>query len=561
MPQATIRIKGYSDIEQLALGKRTVVFAARSREGPVVVKALLPHLSGDRTFLTRFERAVRAAGAIRHQHLVNVLDFGRHETTYFVVMERYQGSPLAEILAEHPRVPAPIALGIVLRVACALEAVHAADLIHRDVRPANIVLTDSGGVKLANLGFATDVGKNGRVTHTGKVTATPAYMSPEQTRGEELDATSDIFSLGAVAYELLAGERAFGNGDFGDIVDRIQAGAGAGGPRPLGQANPVIEPVFAKILDRMLCSDPKDRYPHVSELVMDLEEAMEKYGYTSDDSSVAAYLIDPVGYADGYAQTVLERLTAKTPPRDGSSPTTLLRYYEKVSFLDPRDEGAKKELSRLRREHGASIRRSAASARQRPSESEDSAAVRFARLDPGAEYRVILESFDRTCDNEASFALKLSMKLRTPLPRVKTLVRRMPARVTDRQSYKHAIHLAKAIEDAGGRVRLDVCTAENRERPPSQSAPADARTCPSCGNPEPAQNEFCSVCMHRFDESRLDARTLRERAAVSDNPLAVEPVTPSSVERVVAGLKSVPLPWRIGVGALTFLFILQLFLR
>lgn len=530
--QATIRIKGYDGIEQLALGKRAVAFKARSRKHkmPVVIKVLLPHLAGDRRFMARFKRDVAIAAGTRHENLVNVLEFGAAESSHFVVVEHHDGLTLEEILAEHPRVPTPIALSIVLGLSRGLQALHARDLVHRDVRPANIVITNDGQVKLANAGLATDIGESGRVTHAGKVTATPAFMSPEQTRGETLTRRSDIFSLGAVAFQLLAGKRAFGRGDFGAIVDRIQRHEVA----PIRSLNPLIEAPIEQILETAMRAEASQRYQHVSELLMDLEEAMEKYGYESEPEALATYVADPAGFAGDYDEALLERLAARAPMRDNAkagNTATLIRYYEKVCFLDPGDEGAKHELERLRRERGSAT------------PATDRAEARYANLDQTAQYRVVLESFDTSRENAASFALKLSMKLRLPLPRASQLVRCAPSRLAEGLAYDKAIRLARAIESLGGSVRLDVCSEKQPEDKPAPAKTAsgkDGRTCGSCGWVEDLDAGFCSMCHEPFD-----SRKTREQAAGEENPLGDEHVRLEGDGGLLAWVAD--LPWKVKV--------------
>ena len=530
---ATIKIKGYSGIERLELGRRTAVFKARSKKhkGPVVIKVLLPHLAGSRRFVSRFTRVARAALDIRHPNLVDTLDLGKADETYFVVVEHYDGVALDDILAEHPRVPNDTALGIVLSLCHALQEVHAHGLVHRDVRPANVVLTSDGTVRLSNLGFATDLGERGRVTHAGKVTATPAYMSPEQTSGETLSPQSDIFSLGAVAFELLTGRRAFGSGDFGDIVEKIQSSVA-----PAASAlNPLVEPAFDRILATMLEKDVERRYPHVSELIMDLEEAMEKYAHTVDDDSLAAYAADPGMHVDLHNEQLLVRLAARAPVRDKGKPgnaETLARYYRKLVYLDPSDEGAKRELKRLERDA------TGAKGRMAPLPVERS---RHAHLDPNAEYRVVLESFDPQRENEASFALKLSMKLRTPLPRIKSLVKNAPSGVAGPLGYKGALALARAIEEVGGVVRLDICRPDAPAGEPdarwkkTPDAKSGGRVCSSCGWADVEAAEYCSMCYEPFEDSRPPHPPAMESQTPTHNPLAEEPST---------GAKGPKGPWK-----------------
>jgi len=566
--QATIRIKGYDGVEQLALGKRAVVFKARSRKlkRPVVVKVLLPHLLGDRRFMARFERDVRLAARIRDDNIVNVLDYGRVEKSVYLVAESYDGVSVEEVLAEHRKVPLDVALSIVLSICRSLEAAHALGLVHRDVRPANVILTHDGGVKLANFALATDIGENGRVTHAGRVTATPAYMSPEQTRGEDLSGQSDIFSLGSVAFEVLTGKRAFGSGDFGEILERIQNTV----LPTAGSVNPLVEPPFERIIARMTQKDRAQRYAHVSEVLMDLEEAMDKYGLRREPDRIAEFAADPAGCFEGYARGTLEKLAARAPTRDASNPAntaTLARYYQKIVYLDPADEGAKRELSRL----------SAKPSREAPRGESHGAGdggdrvlsgMRYADLDPNAEYRVVLESIDSARDNEASFALKMSMKLRTPLPRIRSLVRNMPARIADRIPYKRALHLAKLLEEMGGKVRLDVCPAHGpaSHGEGGQSAPSDSsrngRTCPACGWVEEYDAEFCSVCLRSFTRSKKVNVTELRDPAVADNPLDESPQRRVDLSAYASSVAALPLAAKLaGAILLVALFLLLAFLR
>jgi tRNA A-37 threonylcarbamoyl transferase component Bud32 len=566
--QATIRIKGYDGIEQLALGKRAVVFKARSRKlkRPVVVKVLLPHLLGDRRFMARFERDVRLAGRIRDESIVNVLDYGRVENSVYLVVESYDGVSLEEVLAEHHKVPLDVALSIVLSVCRGLEAAHALGLVHRDVRPSNVILTEDGGVKLANFALATDIGESGRVTHAGRVTATPAYMSPEQTHGEDVSGQSDIFSLGSVAFEVLTGKRAFGSGHFGEILDRIQNAVLPGA----GSVNPLVEAPFERIIARTTQKDRAHRYAHVSEVLMDLEEAMDKYGLRTDPGRIAEFVADPAGCFEEYARWTLEKLAARAPTREVSSPANaaaLVRYYRKVVYLDPADEGAKHELSRL------AAKPPRESPRGEPDGEGDGAGrilsgMRYADLDPNAQYRVVLESIDSARDNEASFALKMSMKLRTPLPRIKSLVRNMPARIADQIPYKRALHLAKLVEEMGGKVRLDVCpsqgpvsSSEGGKTAPSDSS-RNGRTCPACGWVEEYDAEFCSVCLKSFTRSKkVNVTALRDSAA-ADNPLDESPQRHIDLTAYASSIAGLPLAVKIGGAALlVVLFLLLAFLR
>lgn len=571
--QTTVKIRGIDGLEQIALGQRTVVYRGRSRSthGPVAVKVLLPHLAADDRFVARFRRDMQAAARVRHVNLVNTLEYGRSEEgAYYLVVEYCEGTPLGEALAAHPSVvPVPVALTIVLSLARGLEALHAERLVHRDLRPTNVVIVDGGVVKLANASLATDLGENGCVTYAGRVTATPAYMSPEQAAGrEELTGQSDIFALGSLAWELLAGKRAFGKGDPGEIIARIQSQDVA----PIASVNPLVEPKVERVIAGMLQKDFMARYTHVSELVMDLEEAVKKHEILIDPAQVAAWSTDPEGYTRAYNREQLARLTATPPPSEEGKPShaeALLRYYRQRVFLDPADKDARKELDRLSLRVEEPSRGASADG-----DAEELAGARYAELDPNAEYRVVLESFDTERENDASFALKLSMKLRSPLPHIRGIVRNRPSRLTGKLPYAQAVNVANAVEKLGGRVRMEVCAPDRSAsdagrggQPRVRRKVPGGRTCPECGWVEDPDAMFCSVCLHRFEGERaINLRDLGNRQIESgDNPLAVGPPRPSGAAGTAGGLvglvRRLPPSVTIGAGILLLVVLLSLVLR
>jgi hypothetical protein len=266
---------------------------------------------------------------------------------------------------------------------------------------------------------------------------------------------------------------------------------------------------------------------------MDLEEAMDRYAHRADAGSIAAFAMDPPAFYDEYARRTIERLVARAPVRDGeraASRATLVRYYEKLAYLDPQDQGARRELAALQRD----ARKSAAP--EGVASAVDAVGAmrgaRYANLDPNALYRVVLESIDPARANDASFALTLSMKLRSPLPRVKSLVKNMPARVSDRMSYKAAMHLARIIEELGGRARLDVCPAEAPKRAPAKATETAARagnTCPQCGWVDEDGAEFCEVCLQRFAGPEPVTFDQLTQSIPAENPLAETPVRRSAL--------------------------------
>ena len=464
--QATEKIEGYDSFEQIALGGMATVYKARqvSLDKPVAIKVLFPHLAQDVVYLERFKREAKTAASVQQDNIVNVVDYGESNQSHYIVMEYYDGETLEYLLKQKSAVPLDICFAVLLNVCYGLEAAHAANLVHRDIKPANIILTRNGGVKIADFGLARAVDKPAAVTQHGKIIGTPAYMSPEQTRGDEIGTQSDIFSLGVVAYELICGCRPFDGRNYAEVVGLIQSED----PAPISEANPLVPAHFSNIIMRMLAKSTDDRYGYVSEAVIDLEEAIDKSGYKRDRRTLGRYIKEPGEYLQSFNRKLLERLRSNTPSL-GGDPQQLAVHFRRILYLDPSDELARKELVKM----GAEVPpRGEYRPKPAPDASEASAGGSEAwrkagydpktgkayviENDPDADYRVYLESIDLSRESPPSFALKLSMRIRSPLPRVMAIVKNMPAMVGGRLSLSKATRLSNVIEKLGGVTRVEV---------------------------------------------------------------------------------------------------------
>jgi serine/threonine protein kinase len=195
----------------------------------------------------RFRLEARAIAALNHPHICQIYDVGRDD----LVLEYVAGRPLAGPMSTE------LALPLAQQIASALESAHSRGILHRDLKPANVVITDAGA-KLLDFGLAkltTDADLDATRTTDGAVMGTPAYMSPEQARGKPVDARSDIFSFGAVLYEMVSGQRAFGGASFLETLHAVV------------EANPAAldSPLFS-VIKRCLAKDPSQRFPSAGEL-------------------------------------------------------------------------------------------------------------------------------------------------------------------------------------------------------------------------------------------------------------------------------------------------------
>ena len=223
----------------------------------VAVKvALDPLVEQSPIYLARFTREAQAAAAIGHPEVVTVYDAGADGPTRFIVMELVPGRSLAEILREreHKPLEPDQAARIAAQVADALSAAHAAGIIHRDIKPGNIMVTPDGSVKVLDFGIARALDSH-TLTQTATVLGTSAYMSPEQALGQPADARSDIYSLGCVLYEMLTGEPPFTAEVSAAVLHqhvRVE-------PKPARERNPAIPPALGDLVMQMLAKSPNDR--------------------------------------------------------------------------------------------------------------------------------------------------------------------------------------------------------------------------------------------------------------------------------------------------------------
>jgi serine/threonine-protein kinase len=251
----------------LGWGGMAEVYLARDRRlgRRVGVKVLRHQLADDPRFLARFRREARAAATLRDPRIVAVHDTGSHDGCPFIVMERVSGRTLAEILrAEGPLDPGRAA-AIAEGAAAALAAAHAQGIVHRDVKPSNIMVTEEDEVKILDFGIARAL-RWTPLTDTPGTQGTPEYLSPEQARGEAVDGRSDVYSLGVVLYEMLAGRPPFtGENAIGVAYKHVEES-----PPPPEALRPELPPALAAIAMRCLAKHPADRYPRAGKLRADL---------------------------------------------------------------------------------------------------------------------------------------------------------------------------------------------------------------------------------------------------------------------------------------------------
>jgi branched-chain amino acid transport system substrate-binding protein len=238
----------------------------------VAVKVLAPHLVWQPGLIERFLREARAAARLKHPNIVTIYDVGQEGDTYYFVMEYVEGPSLATALRQRGPMSPEGAVRLLRRLASALDYAHGEGLVHRDVKPGNVLLGPGGEPALGDFGIAR-AAEDARLTTTGTLVGTPEYMSPEQARGDEVDHRTDLYSLAIVAYELLGGQPPFGGSTPHGVLYR-QVHEPPPPLRPARAEGPAWPPAVDAVLQKALAKDPGERYETAAAFVAALAQAL-----------------------------------------------------------------------------------------------------------------------------------------------------------------------------------------------------------------------------------------------------------------------------------------------
>ena len=253
-----ITVPGYRTLRMIGEGGMAKVYLAeRVHDGlQLVLKVIDPELRRNDTFMQRFVREYKLIAAIENEYVARIFDQGFAGEEPYIAMEYLSGGSLSARIQQG--MSSLVALRLTSQIARALDAVHAHGIVHRDLKPQNIMFRDNGGLVIVDFGLARDLGAGSDLTQTGEILATPRYMSPEQCAGKPADARSDVYSLGAIFYELITGEKIYASESTAGLMYQHVHGEPPRLPARLAGYQP--------ILDRMLAKQPADRFQSAREL-------------------------------------------------------------------------------------------------------------------------------------------------------------------------------------------------------------------------------------------------------------------------------------------------------
>jgi serine/threonine-protein kinase len=319
-------ISHYRIVEQLGAGGMGVVFKAQDSrlERAVALKFLPEKLAQQPRALERFRREARAASALNHPGICTIYDIGEQDGRAFIAMEFIDGETLRNHI-HGKALPVAELLELGIQIAEALDAAHSEGIIHRDIKPANIFVTKRGRAKVLDFGLAKLVPKGVAIADddsggesssstsiAGIISGTPSYMSPEQVRGDALDARTDIFSLGLVLYEMATGRQAFGGGTGGAIIEAVLTRS----PVSVRAINPDIPAALEAIIEKALHKDREQRYQHAADLLADLQRL--KREIDSGRTDQAGDSVSLLASTSGPVSSTSHAVSRTTTPQSGS---------------------------------------------------------------------------------------------------------------------------------------------------------------------------------------------------------------------------------------------------
>jgi eukaryotic-like serine/threonine-protein kinase len=286
---------------KLGAGGMADVYLAEDQElgRRVAIKILDSRHANDDQFIERFRREAKNAAALNHPNIVSIYDRGEAENTYYIAMEYLDGRTLKELIVSRGAAPVNVTVEYARQILSALRFAHRHGIVHRDIKPHNVLVDGEGRVKVTDFGIAR--AGTSQMTEAGSIVGTAQYLSPEQARGGEVDPRSDLYSLGVVLYELLTGKTPFDGETPVEIAMKHLSTA----PKPPSKLRSDIPPELDKVVLRALAKNPDDRYQSADEMEADLERVARGAPISAATASTQVLRVPPAAAAESTSATMI----------------------------------------------------------------------------------------------------------------------------------------------------------------------------------------------------------------------------------------------------------------
>ena len=319
----------YRVLKLLGRGGMGAVYLCRDEElqRDVALKVIRPEIAADPSVLDRFKREIQLSSRVTHRNVLRVYDLGEADGVRFLTMQFVEGEDLSSVLKRLGPFPLPRLTHLFRQVCEGLAAAHDEGVVHRDLKPQNIMVDAADHVYLTDFGLAKNLGGTA-MTELGAVMGTPAYMAPEQVRGEAVDRRADVYALGVILYEMASGETPFSGGSVYEVMMRRLTTT----PKPVTDLNPAVPAYLRKIMERCLAVDPAARYQTAHEVLADLDSTSARTNVRFEIQrrkwilvAAAACLAGAIGLA---GVTWLAKRTPKAPAAAGPARSVLIADFE-----------------------------------------------------------------------------------------------------------------------------------------------------------------------------------------------------------------------------------------
>ncbi|MFH0902594.1 MAG: protein kinase [Pseudomonadota bacterium] len=334
-------------MEEVGRGGMAVVYRGMDNllKREVAIKVLHPHLADHAEARRRLEREAQAVAKLQHRNIIEIYDYSAGNGTdgAFIVTEFISGRTLKDVIAWRTFPFPEIGAMVVAEVCRALAHAHSSSVLHRDIKPENIMVRDDGTIKLTDFGIA-QIFDNQRLTVTGQLLGSPAYMAPEQIEGKPLDFRTDVFSTSVLLYQLATGELPFAGRNTHEVLRRICECK----VTDVRLLNPLVGARLARIINKGLARDPVDRYPGITPLLDDLLRYLGEAELEEPAKELASFFSQPVTFEQALRQRLIAGLSRRGKAElQAKRSTVALELYNRVLTIDPSNEQVLQELGRL----------------------------------------------------------------------------------------------------------------------------------------------------------------------------------------------------------------------